>query len=138
MSGSTLAPRIICYHKQATSARTRFLLYGESVLSGPPLTEAKVRAEAGAPRPQAVHHLHILDAYLGLAAGSLRAEPEYYAELDTAAGPVPVLLAEVATLDPPFAAAEVIGARFIALTEARNLHTFELELLRKAYECVLG
>jgi len=138
VSDSALAPRVICYHKQATSARTRFLHYGESVLSGPALPEACLRTELGVTRPYPVHHLHALEISLGLAAGSLRAEPEFYAELDTPDGPVAVLLAEVTTVDPPFAAAEAIGARFIALTEARKLRNHELELLRKAYEHVLG
>jgi len=51
---------------------------------------------------------------------------------------VPVLLAYFTTIDPPFAAAESIGGKFIAMTEARNLAEIERNLLRRVYEYVIG
>ncbi|NTV96530.1 MAG: hypothetical protein HGA75_14135, partial [Thiobacillus sp.] len=75
---------------------------------------------------------------LGLATGSLKPEPEFHATVQTPAGPITVQLAEVATLDPPFAEAEALGARFVAITEARDSTPVELELLRRAYTVLLG
>jgi len=51
---------------------------------------------------------------------------------------VPVLLASFAGIDPPFAAAERTKSRFIAITESRQLSEVERNLLRRAYEHVLG
>jgi hypothetical protein len=132
-------PRVLCFHKQKTSARTRFLCYGGSVLAGASLPAGALpRAATGTVRPHPAAALQAVEERLGLAGGSLRAEPEFDIEVDTAAGPVPVLLAEFTALDPPFAAAAACGARFIALTEARGLPAVELELLRRAYELLIG
>ena len=79
MSHNALATRLLCFHKQRTSARTRFLHYGASMLAPSPFP-------AGC----------------------------------------------------KITAAEAIGARFIALTDARGLPAIELELLRKAYEILIG
>jgi hypothetical protein len=49
-----------------------------------------------------------------------------------------VLFRSFTSIDPPFAAAEAIGGRFIAITEARGLPPVELDLLRKAYEILIG
>jgi len=49
-----------------------------------------------------------------------------------------VLLACFTTLDPPFAAVERRGGRFIPLTDTRDLPEVERLLLRRAYEHVLG
>lgn len=51
---------------------------------------------------------------------------------------MPVLLAAFTGIDPPFAMAERLRGRFIALTEARQLSEVERNLLRRAYEHVLG
>lgn len=58
--------------------------------------------------------------------------------MDTPAGDVPVLLGAFASVDPPFAAAERARGRFIAITESRALTDVERQLLRRAYEHVLG
>ena len=49
-----------------------------------------------------------------------------------------VLLAAFVGIDPPFAAAERVHGRFIAITESRQLSDVERDLLRRAYEHVLG
>ena len=131
--------RLLCFHKQKTSARTRFLSHGASVLFGAALpADARVRAGSAAVLPHPAPLLQALETHLGIAGGSLRAAPEYRVEVETAAGPVTVLLAEFTALDPPEAAAAAAGGRFIALTEARGLPQVELELLRKAYELLIG
>ena len=93
---------------------------------------------AGKVRPHPAASLQALGARLALSIDQLNALPDFALDVLTPDGTVPVLLVEIATLDPPFTAAEAIGARFIALTDARGLPSIELELLRKAYEILIG
>ncbi|HZV55485.1 MAG TPA: hypothetical protein VFF82_11145 [Rhodocyclaceae bacterium] len=116
MSGA--APRLILFHKQKTSARTRFLRFPDTVLARGPLTVAEER--------------------MALPAGSLEVVADFRMDVDTVDGVVPVLLAGFTSIDPPFAAAEAIGGRFVAITEARGLPPVELALLRNAYEVLIG
>ena len=126
-------PRLILFHKQKTSARTRFLLFADTVLAfGPLPVSASVATATGAA------HLHAAEQRLALPAGSLEAVADFSVDVDTATGPVPVLLAGFTSIDPPFAAAEAIGARFAPITEARRLPEVELALLRQAYEVLIG
>jgi len=133
------ATGLICYHKQKTSARTRFLRIGASVLvAGPLPASAAVSAGSGSVQADCAMPLRAAERRLGLADGALRAETEYCAEVQTPAGTVAILLAEFTSIDPPFAAAEAAGGRFIAITEARDLPPVELELMRRAYEVIIG
>lgn len=133
------APRLILYHKQKTSARTRFLCFAASVLAFEPLPAgAALLAQAGDVLPHPAASIREAETRLGLPSGALRAESEFQAAVATPDGNVPVLLAEFTAIDPPFAAAEAAGARFIAITEARGLPAVELELLRRAYEVIIG
>ena len=132
-------PRLILYHKQKTSARTRFLRFADGVMAFEPLPALSVVSDthsAVLPHPAAC--VKEAESRLGLPAGALRPEPEFQVEVETPDGKVPVVLAEFTAIDPPFAAAEAVGARFIAITEARSLPAVELELMRRAYEVVLG
>jgi hypothetical protein len=134
-----VAPRLILFHKQKTSARTRFLRFADTVLAfGPLPVSAQLAAEAGSVRPHPAAHLHAAEQKLGLPAGSLEAIPDFSHDVDTPDGAVPVLLAAFTSIDPPFAAVEAIGGRFVAITEARGLPAVELDLLRKAYEILIG
>jgi hypothetical protein len=78
------------------------------------------------------------EIHLGLPEGAIEPEAEFAAWVDTPVGDVPVLLGVFTDLDPPFSAAERTNSRFIALTEARQLSDVERQLLRRAYEHVLG
>lgn len=132
-------PRLILFHKQKTSARTRFLRFADTVLAfGPSPASGKLAAEVGAVRPHPAAHLQAAEQRLGLPAGSLEAIPEFSYDVKTPEGSVPVLLAAFTSIDPPFAAAEAIGGRFISITEARGLPAVELDLLRAAYEVLIG
>jgi hypothetical protein len=145
-----LAPRLILYHKQSTSARTRFLRFADSMLAFSPLPPKSAVREEGSPQSNIVAHpapfLRQAEQHLGLAQGALRAEADYYAEVDTGVGTgvdnpggtVAILLAEFTAIDPPFEAAEAVGGRFVAITEARDLPAVELELVRRAYTVILG
>lgn len=137
--------RVILLHKHGTSARTRFLRYREgTVLAFAPLPKLSALYDETLPPPDpAVVEYHPamvlkqLAQYLDLAVESLQLEPEYHALVDTPQGPVRVLLVAVTTIDPPFAQAEAIDARFVDLTQARDLPPVELLLLRRAYEAVM-
>jgi len=74
---------------------------------------------------------------LGLSAYDIVLESGFRAHVDTPEGAAPVYLGSLTAIDPPYDAAERSGARFIAITEARDLPPAELELLRRAYECVM-
>jgi hypothetical protein len=134
-------PRLILLHKQKTSGRVRFLCLASGVVAFGPLPEASaLHAEAYDP-PLRCHPAAVLreaEVRLGLPEGAIEPEAEFSAWVDTAAGDVPVLLGSFVGVDPPFAAAERSGGRFIALTEARGLSEVERNLLRRAYEHVLG
>jgi hypothetical protein len=137
-----LAPRLILYHKQATSARTRFLRFADTLLAFTALPLLSAVCDEDAAQSTVVPHpapiLRQAEERLGLVHGDLRAEAGFYAEVDTPGGNVPVLLAEFTTIDPPFAAVAEAGGRFVAITEARGLPDVELELVRRAYTVILG
>ena len=78
------------------------------------------------------------EVQLGLPEGAIEPVADFQAWVDTPAGDVPVLLAAFVGIDPPFEAAERTRSRFIAITESRQLSEVERNLLRRAYEHVLG
>ena len=133
--------RVILYHKQATSARTRFLRFGNgTVCAFEPLPMPAQLLDAS-PDNTVMHPaaaLHAVEQQLGFAAGTLKAEAEYHHSIEVPRGRIHILLASIDALDPPFELAEHAGASFIDLTQARGLPQIELALLRHAYELVLG
>lgn len=141
MSEATELPRLLILHKQSTSARVRFMSLGDSVLAFSMLPEqAALHPEDYSPTIQfhPTAALRAAEETLGLAEGDLEPVPEFCAWVDTAAGDQAVLLAACTTIDPPFAAAEKMGGKFIAITEARRVPLVEREILRRAYEHLLG
>lgn len=136
-----LPPRLILLHKQATSGRVRFLCLGESILAFSPLPDLAALRPEDQHQPTRLHPagpLQEAEKRLKLPPDSLVAEAEFEAWVDTPAGDVPILLAHFSHIDPPFAAAEAAGGRFISLTETRQFPDIERHLLRRAYEHVLG
>ena len=75
---------------------------------------------------------------MGFKAGTLKAEGEFLQVVEAPDEQVQIILANITTMDPPFDVAEKIGAQFIDLTQARGLPQVELELLRFAYQIILG
>jgi hypothetical protein len=137
----TVQPRLILLHKQATSGRLRFLCLSSGILSFRPLPElSALRDEAYSPKVQFHPTALVREAeiHLGLADGAIEPVADFQAWVDTPEGDVPVLLAAFVGIDPPFAAAERCSARFIAITESRQLSEVERNLLRRAYEHILG
>ena len=133
--------RLILVHKQKTSGRLRFLRLPHGTVAFAPLPPLSSLIENAA-SPQVVHHpaafLKAAEAKLALPAGSLAHEPEFQATVDTPDGPVAVHLASFTSIDPPFDAAAALGGQFIAITEATGGMPAEMDLLRRAYEALLG
>ena len=133
--------RVILYHKQVTSARTRFLKFShDSVCAFEPIPSLAQLVDGEAVNtllhPAAV--LQEVEDELGLDQGSLKAEAEYRHNVEVPGGKLQIILANITTMDPPFELAEKANAQFIDLTQARGLPQIELDLLRHAYELVLG
>lgn len=133
--------RLLLVHKQKTSARVRFLRLPHGMCAFDPLPEAAELAQEGI-APSVVLHpsagLRQAEQRLGLASGSLQAEPEFDAMLRCRTGALNVRLARFVSEDPPFDAAARAGGRFVAITETRDVGALELELLRRAYVTLMG
>jgi hypothetical protein len=133
--------RLILVHKQRTSGRLRFLRLPHGTVAFTPLPPLSDLMEDADP-PQIVHHpavfLKAAKDRLKLPAGSLVHEPEFQAMVDTPDGPVAMHLACFTTIDPPFDEAAALGGGFIAITEAMGGMPVEMDLLRQAYEVLLG
>ncbi len=134
-------PRLILLHKHRTSGRVRFLCFSSGIIAFSPLPLlAALREEGYSPKVQ-IHPTAAMreaEIRLGLPEGAIEPEADFSAWVDTPGGDVPILLGTFPSIDPPFAAAERTASRFIALTEARGLSEVERDLLRRAYEHVLG
>lgn len=137
----TPPPRLILLHKQKTSGRVRFLCLSSGVVAFTPLPVlSALRDDDYSPKVQ-IHPVAVVreaELKLGLPEGAIEPDAEFSAWVDTPEGDVPILLGIFTELDPPFAAAERTNSRFIALTECRQLSEVERDLLRRAYEHVLG
>jgi len=134
-------PRLILIHKQATSGRVRFFCLSSGIVAFNPLPPlAALHDEDYSPKIQFHPTALVREAeiHLGLPEGAIKPVAEFQAWADTPEGDVPVLLAAFTGIDPPFAAAERTRSRFIAITESRQLSEIERNLLRRAYEHVLG
>ncbi len=135
--------RLIMYHKQATSARTLFLRLGGTVCNPDGFPTLAQLMDGDAPpdsREAALHPASVVaevEQQLGLSRGSLEVEGEFHARVDVPDAVVNVFLARFTSVDPPHAWAGEHEAKFIPLTEARNLPQVELELLRQAYAVIM-
>lgn len=144
-SDTTRQSRIIFFHKHGTSARTRFLRFADdTVCAFAPLPQrATIINEDAMPQPPGIesHPALLLKEgrqRLQMPEGAFEVEGEYRVWVDAPGGAIRVLLIRFTDIDPPFEAAAAIGARFIDLTQARDLPAIELLLLRRAYEVILG
>lgn len=133
--------RLLLAHKQKTSARVRFLRFPHGMCAFEPLPPLAAVLE-DAPESRIETHpglyLRSAEAQLGLDSGGLELEAEFNASLDAPGGPIQVRLAIFTSIDPPFDAAEKLGGKFIAITEARGSTPAEMALLREAYTVLMG
>jgi hypothetical protein len=136
--------RLILYHKQATSARTRFLrlAHGGICAFDPLPPRTRVTGAEDPPPGRVRQHPAMLigraEQILGLGRGGLELEAGFRLRAEAPGATIEVLLARFTGIDPPFAAAAAQGAAFIDLTQARGMTAVELQLLRLAYERILG
>jgi hypothetical protein len=133
--------RLLLAHKQKTSARVRFLRFPHGLCAFAALPKLATVFEEP-PSSQVEFHpslyLRSAEATLGLENGGLALEAEFSASVDTPDGLVRVRLATFTSIDPPFEAADKLGGKFIAITEARGCAPAEMELLRQAYTVLMG
>ncbi len=138
------ASRLIMYHKQSTSARTRFLRLAHGGVCGfaalpADASLAEVGRDSGRSAAQPVPLPRDAETRLGLPSGSLEIEPGYRCLVTSPEeGATEVLLARFTSIDPPFEEVAAHDCAFIDLTQARHLPAIELALLRLAYERILG
>lgn len=139
--------RLVMYHKQSTSARTRFLglsYGGVCAFDGLPALARIVddqAADEGAVSATTPHPALLIgeaERQLGLDPGGLEPDAGFRVLVDVPDGPLEVFLAHFTATDPPFEIAERNGARFLDITQARGMAPTELEVLRRAYEWILG
>jgi hypothetical protein len=136
--------RFILYHKQSTSGRTRFFRFAHGGVCGfvglPTLVQVLDPEERPVssivPHPAAL--LTHIQRQLELQASDLQIDHEYREQVDAPNGIINIYLAHFTTIDPPFATAEKHGGRFTELAQSRDLSRPELELLRRAYQLILG
>lgn len=130
---------LILYHKHPTSARTRFLRFAHGGIcdSGPLPLDAVL-----APPPTLCTHprmvLRAAAAHLGLPADGLAPNARFRCGLRIGNREEQVHLGQFAGIDPPFEQVEACGAQFVDMMQARRQPELELQLLRLAYEYVLG
>lgn len=133
--------RFILFHKQNSSARTRFLcLRGNTVLYPQPLPALSQTLDTFPPAVVEPHPAMLLQGLadaLGLTPHELELEPEYEERVDIPDGVVRIYLVRFTSIDPPFELAEAQQGAFIDLTQARMLPDTELLLLRRAYEVIM-
>ena len=136
--------RFILYHKQSTSGRTRFFRFVHGGVCGfvglPTLVQVLDPEEkflsSIVPHPAAL--LTYIQRQLGLKASDLQIDHEFREQVDAPNGLINIYLAHFTMIDPPFATAEKHGGRFTELAQSRDLSRPELELLRRAYQLILG
>lgn len=136
--------RLILYHKQSTSAMIRFLRLSDGGVCAfdplPPLAEMVEEGEAIQTPKVKAHPAALLaraENWLDLPAGSLMLDGAFQAMVDIPGGARPVYLARFTTIDPPHEQADNVGARFVVLTQMRDLPPAELLLLGKAYKVIM-
>ena len=135
--------RLVMYHKQATSARTRYLKLADggicafqSLPSGAEM-HFEVHEENGEVLPHPAAAIAAAENWLDLITGSLEFQGEFHARAHAGGQQLCVYLLRFTTVDPPFQAAADVGASFIPITEGRSLPAAELEILRKSYEYIM-
>lgn len=130
--------RVLVCHKHPVSARLRFLVPQRGgVVLPQPLPRLAVFAEApaqGDPLIHPAHALRSLQRELGVEK-PLELVGDYRVGLEVAGAVLPVFLAALDGHEPCPA---VIGTRWIELTQSIGMPWLDRELLRRAYEVLIG
>jgi hypothetical protein len=136
--------RLIMYHKQVTSAMTRFLRMPDGGVCAfeplPPMAQMVEEDDDIASPTVKTHPASLLsraEQWLGLPAGGLELDSEFSALVDIPGGAQTVYLARFTSIDPPHDEVGRVGGRFVVLTETRDLPPAELLLLGRAYKVIM-
>lgn len=136
---------IILFHKQSTSARVRFLLaenssicFATEIPALATLVEENQLSKDSTVDKHPATAVGELEQQMGLAKGDIELVKDFSLKLDVPNQVIPVYLGYFKNIDPPFDEVATIGAKFIAITEARRLPPVELQLLQKAYQYLMG
>ena len=134
--------RLIMYHKSSSSGRTQFFRLQSGAVcvpdAVPPLSE--VIDDDTFQARVTVHPAPLIKSiaqWLDILENDIEINSEYHEYVDVPDGPLTVYLARFTTIDPPFANAEAVDAKFVALTEMLDAVPAELELLRRAYAVIM-
>jgi hypothetical protein len=131
----------ILLHKQNTSSRLRFFCLPHGVLAFTSLpADLQVNQISSLETGLTAGHAALVNAEQQLKLPPLSLEPvdDFQVVLSTNQGDISIFVAAFTSIDPPFEAADELGGRFIAMTEARQLSDLDRNLLRLVYEHVLG
>jgi hypothetical protein len=140
----TATAHLVLYHKHPTSARLRFLRHAHGGICADGVMPADTRIEPGNGAGGAVLHTHpgmllrAAEAALALPRGCIEPDGDFRCRVVVGEQPSEVHLAHFSDVDPPLAAAAAAGGEFLELAAARRLPAPELQLMRLAYEHVLG
>jgi hypothetical protein len=134
------------YHKQSASARTLFLQVSYGGVCGfeplPKLAQVMDNDDMQPGDSNVIGHpaqvIRNAEQSLGCLSGDLVADAEYYETVDVPGSRIAIYLARFTSIDPPYAMAEKAACRFALLTDLRALTPVELELLRRAYNVIMG
>ncbi|NVK18810.1 MAG: hypothetical protein HWE30_08955 [Methylocystaceae bacterium] len=138
-------PRFVFFHKQPTSARMRFMVFDNgSVLSGPSLPVLNVveEVERDYDDEDVVafpdNGLVLILDKIGVAKSDATMAFPDVASVDTADGFVPIHGVKFTEIDPPFDQVAEAGAKFIEMTQARQLSATDMEIIRRIYIHAMG
>lgn len=137
--------RLLLYRKQPSDVCPQFVCFAHGGVSafGPLPRKAQVltgeQCGSRSPDPPSAPAplVGAAQRYFDLPEGSLEVDERFRVCLKGDKEPVEVYLAQFTTTDPPFEAMDRKRARFLELTEARDLCPTERELLEKAYHTIM-
>ena len=133
--------RFLIYHKQGTSGKTLFLQYANGSILGPepvPALSQKTHNQRGMFEPEDATVAGDAARKLSMPADSFEINPDFVSVVETPETCLNIVLVSLTTLDPPHDLVAKAEAKFIGIMQARGLPDVELELLRTAYESILG
>lgn len=140
--------RVIFFHTQSTSARTRFLYFNErdSVFgfSSLPALSVLIDEQDNSHRQEIAikQRLDEVSAYIQSniddSLTRIQINPEFIYLIDAPQQLIVVSLVRFIDIDPPFEIAKKINTDFREITFLRSVPQVELALLQKVYQAIMG
>jgi len=133
--------RVILCHFDTYSTALLFARFGNTILAPTPLPESASPAQA--PPEAGLHHapeaaLSAIAEQYALEAGALKLVEPFQAWVDTGQESIRIHLAQFTTFEAPRATFEPHGAVFKPISELRGSPAAELNLLRQAFNLIMG